>query len=72
MIALPLQKRARERGNTVFLDSQFEPYPDQWAFLASLPKINRQRVELLVQGAEITGRIIGVRMVKTDERSGSI
>jgi superfamily II DNA or RNA helicase len=67
LIALPLQKRARELGNTVFLDSQFEPYPDQWAFLASLPKVSRHRVELLVQGAEIAGRIVGVRMVTTED-----
>ena len=67
LIALPLQKRARELGNTVFLDSQFEPYPDQWAFLAALPKVSRQRVELLVHGAEIAGRIIGVKMVATED-----
>ena len=67
LIALPLQKSARQRGNTVFLDGQFKPYSDQWEFLASLPKVSRQRVEALVQGAEIAGRIIGVRMVTTDD-----
>ena len=67
LIALPLQNRARELGNTVFLDSQFEPYPDQWAFLASLPKVSRQRVELLVHGAEMAGRIIGIKMVATED-----
>ncbi|MBV8212079.1 MAG: DEAD/DEAH box helicase family protein [Verrucomicrobia bacterium] len=67
LIALPLQKRARELGNTVFLDSQFEPYPDQWAFLASLHKVSRQRVELLVHGAEISGQIIGVKIVATED-----
>jgi superfamily II DNA or RNA helicase/very-short-patch-repair endonuclease len=67
LIALPLQKRAREHGNTVFLDSQFEPYPDQWAFLASLRKVSRQRVELLVHGAEISGQIIGVKIVASED-----
>jgi len=67
LIALPLQKRARQLGNTVFLDSQFKPYPDQWAFLASLPKVSRHRVELSVREAEIAGRIIGVRMVTTED-----
>jgi superfamily II DNA or RNA helicase/very-short-patch-repair endonuclease len=67
LIALPLQKRARELGNTVFLDEQFKPYPDQWAFLRRLAKISRHRVELLVQGAESTGRIMAVRMVTTDD-----
>jgi superfamily II DNA or RNA helicase/very-short-patch-repair endonuclease len=67
LIALPLQKRARQLGNTVFLDGQFKLYPDQWAFLASVPKIGRHRVELLVRGAEIGGRTVGVRAVTTDE-----
>jgi superfamily II DNA or RNA helicase/very-short-patch-repair endonuclease len=67
LIALPLQKRAREFGNTVFLDEEFMPYPDQWAFLGRLPKIGRHRLELLVQGAERKGRIMGVRMVTTDD-----
>lgn len=48
LIALPLQKQARQRDNTVFLDEQFSPYPDQWALLASLRRISRERVEALL------------------------
>lgn len=36
LIALPLQKKSRENGYTVFVDSDLRPYPDQWAFLASI------------------------------------
>ena len=36
LIALPLQKRPREQGNSVFLDDDLVPYADQWAFLASV------------------------------------
>jgi hypothetical protein len=32
LIALPLQAKAREDGNSVFLDENFTPHPDQWAF----------------------------------------
>src|SRR3954454_24630819 len=39
LIALPLQYEARQSGNSVFVDAQFEPYVDQWAFLASIPRI---------------------------------
>jgi len=67
LIALPLQKQARQQGNTVFLDDQFSPYPDQWSFLASLQKISRSRVETLVREAETKSRIVGVRMAITDE-----
>lgn len=67
LIALPLQKRPRRLGNTVFLDEQLKPYADQWAFLASLFKISRGRVEVLTRPAESTGRIIGVRAPRIDE-----
>lgn len=36
LIALPLQKRPRENGCTVFVNADLEPYPDQWEFLASI------------------------------------
>ncbi|MFC7411811.1 TOTE conflict system archaeo-eukaryotic primase domain-containing protein [Hydrogenophaga atypica] len=36
LIALPLQKRARENGCSVFVDMDLRPFPDQWAFLASM------------------------------------
>jgi len=36
LIALPLQKSPRERGCSIFVDIELRPYPDQWAFLASI------------------------------------
>lgn len=36
LIALPLQKRARALGGSIFVDETLVPYPDQWAFLASI------------------------------------
>jgi len=36
LIALPLQKRPRESGCSLFVDAELRPYPDQWAFLASI------------------------------------
>jgi superfamily II DNA or RNA helicase/very-short-patch-repair endonuclease len=67
LIALPLQKQARQRGNTVFIDEQFKPYADQWSLLAALRRISRVQVEALVRDAEAKGRIIRVRMAATDE-----
>lgn len=32
LIALPFQKEPSEKGNTLFLDSSFNPYQDQWFF----------------------------------------
>ena len=71
LIALPLQKEARQRGNTVFLDEHFKPHTDQWAFLASMERTGRARVEALVRDAESKGRIIGVRIAVADEDDDS-
>ena len=38
LIALPLQKQARERGNTSFIDEQFKPYTDQWSLSGGAAK----------------------------------
>ena len=43
LIALPLQKQPRELGNSVFLDEQCLPYPDQWAFLSTVPQDRSRR-----------------------------
>lgn len=67
LIALPLQKAARLSGNSVFVDEQFQPYSDQWAFLASIRKISRGQVQSLVREAEAKGRVMGVRMALVDE-----
>jgi superfamily II DNA or RNA helicase/very-short-patch-repair endonuclease len=67
LIALPLQKQPREQGNSVFLDEQFTPYPDQWAFLAIVRKISRPEAEGIVRDAEGRGRIVGVRFALADE-----
>ena len=67
LIALPLQRQARTRGNSVFLDDEFQPHQDQWAFLASAPRIDRSRAEAIVRGAESRGSVLGVRPVLTME-----
>ncbi len=67
LIALPLQKQPRERGNSVFVDEQFAPYSDQWAFLSCIQKIDRLQLEGIVRDAERRGRVIGVRVPPDEE-----
>ncbi|MEE0855786.1 MAG: helicase, partial [Ruminococcus sp.] len=45
LIALPLQGRARKAGNSVFVDENFIPYPDQWEYLASIQYVSPEQVE---------------------------
>ncbi len=67
LIALPLQKEPRELGNSVFLDQQCVPYPDQWEFLSTIRKIELSTVEETVRDAERLGRVVGVRISLADE-----
>src|SRR5216683_7197977 len=67
LIALPLQKRPRESGNSVFIDENLVPYPDQWAFLSTIRRIGRSAVENIVRGAEAMDRVVGVRHAPTEE-----
>jgi len=61
LIALPLQWESVRQGNTVFLDSALEPFPDQWSYLAGLHKVEPKAVERIAKEAMRQGRVIGVR-----------
>lgn len=69
LIALPLQRRAREYGNSVFVNERLQAYEDQWAFLASLAGMASHAVYELIAEAEARGRVLGVRMPLADESS---
>lgn len=45
LIALPLQKKPRENGFSVFVDAELKPYPDQWGFLASVEPMPAHDIE---------------------------
>lgn len=69
LIALPLQKVPRENGNSVFLDQNFNPHPDQWLFLSQLKKISLAQVENIVQEAIRRGWVIDSKTDFEDESS---
>ncbi|HAA84993.1 MAG TPA: restriction endonuclease subunit R [Kosmotogaceae bacterium] len=49
LIALPLQGKARQSGNTLFLDDSFQPYEDQWGYLSKIKKMHEETVRELVR-----------------------
>lgn len=49
LVALPLQGKARKQGNSVFVDENFEPFPDQWAIMQRIEKIAEKKVDELLQ-----------------------
>jgi len=67
LIALPLQKKPREQGNSVFVDNNFIPYPDQWAYLSTIKRISLGELNPLIAKAEQQNRILGVKIPIAEE-----
>ena len=62
LIALPLQKKPREKGNSVFVDDKFVAFPDQWAYLSTLKRMSLIEISQLIELAELQNCIIGVKL----------
>ncbi len=71
LIALPLQRRARENGNSVFVDDNLRPHEDQWAFLSSQRRMSSNEVTAVIAKAEaeMPGGATGVRLPVDDENA---
>ncbi|MGC2028917.1 MAG: DEAD/DEAH box helicase family protein [Steroidobacteraceae bacterium] len=69
LIALPLQYEPRQQGNSVFIDERLEPFADQWAFLASVQRIEPGAADEVAREATRTDQVIGVRFAEViDDR----
>jgi superfamily II DNA or RNA helicase len=67
LIALPLQGLPRKSGNSVFVDSDSQPYPDQWEFLSGIQRVPMVIAAQIVTEALRKGDLIGVRISVTDD-----
>src|SRR6202790_1409076 len=61
LIALPLQFTPRKSGNSVFIDANFNPYPDQWLFLSTIRRMPGGAAGEIIAEAQRKGDLIGVR-----------
>lgn len=66
LIALPFQKNARKNNYSEFVDENFVPHDDQWAFLSSIQKISEERIKHLVSEL-CRGHELGVLKVDEEE-----
>jgi hypothetical protein len=67
LIALPLQFAPRRSGNSVFVDTDLRPYPDQWEFLSSIRRMSAAAEEEVIADAQRNGDLIGVRISSADD-----
>lgn len=49
LIALPLQRKPREQGLSVFVNADLRPYADQWGFLAAITRMSERDIELTIR-----------------------
>jgi superfamily II DNA or RNA helicase len=57
LIALPLQKAPREKGNSAFVDESFNAYPDQWDFLCHVQKYTLGEIESFIRRLSPSGEL---------------
>jgi hypothetical protein len=50
------------KGNSVFINDDFRPFDDQWAFLSAVTRMHPSEVDRIVHDAWKQGDVIGVRM----------
>ena len=68
LIALPLQKAARENKNSEFVDENFQSYCDQWAFLSTIQKISEGRLNDLISELS-SGHELGPLKIDKEEET---
>ena len=49
LVALPLQGMARGKGNSVFVDENFNAYADQWKMLSQINKLSELKLDSLLR-----------------------
>ena len=69
LIALPLQNKPRRQGNSIFINEQFEPYSDQWAFLSSIRRMGKHELGEIVPEEMDTRELLGIDYVSKEENS---
>ncbi len=69
LIALPLQKEARQRGCSVFVDDDLEPYPDQWAFLATVQRYSVAELQSVIHGATGGGHPLDLAFIDEEDHA---
>lgn len=71
LIALPLQREAREAGNTLFVDRSLRPWSDQWEYLAGLSRTTASRVHQIADDAARRGAVLAVAALDSDDNEGA-
>ncbi|MEN9983734.1 MAG: hypothetical protein RI918_1703, partial [Pseudomonadota bacterium] len=67
LIALPLQRKARENGCSVFVDTNLQPFPDQWIYLASIVPMAPNDIEPTILRATGSAHPLDVTFIDEED-----
>ena len=68
LIALPLQGKALQDGNSAFIDSSWNAYPNQWEILWSKPRLSQEFLETKIREWSITTGFVELSDEETREK----
>ncbi len=69
LIALPLQKKSREKNCAVFVDRDLDPIHNQWAYLAGIKKLDRRTLESTLLLAPASPNLLDVSFIDEEDLS---
>ena len=67
LIALPLQKKARESGYSEFVDQHLNRIEDQWLFLSQVERISKRRINAILSELPAAHGSMGLSQQATSE-----
>ncbi len=67
LIALPLQQKPRNEGNSIFINEAAEPFLDQWDFLSRIVKMSQSNVNKIVSDNYRQAFSFGIQTHTEDE-----
>lgn len=67
LISLPLQKIPREKENSIFIDTDFKPYADQWAYLSGVKRMSLKDVQSFAEDAISSKDIFEISTCQSEE-----
>lgn len=59
LVALPLQGLARKKGNSSFVDEEFNAYPDQWQVLQNIERLSSNDITTILAEHNTSGSLFG-------------
>lgn len=68
LIALPLQKKPRKHGCSIFVDKNFNPHPDQWSFLFSIKPMSPYDIEPVIFTATGNAHPLDVNFIDEEDQ----